>query len=111
MRSAHEGLRSGGGSSGFGKPEPLLARSASFFSSTRSARRLPQPMIRGETRISKIATFQKNPSDATNKRNSELHNPANIGSRKHAVFTTHCRSARPLQQRAGSKYFSDSVYK
>src|SRR6266566_7078804 len=35
-------------------------------------------------------------------------NPTNIGSRKHAVFATHCRSARPLQQRAGSKYFSDS---
>ena len=51
---------------------------------------------------------QKNPSDATNKRNSELYNPTNIGSRKHAVFATHCRSARPLQQRAGLKYFSDS---
>ena len=31
---------------------------------------------------------QKNPSDATNKRNSELIFPTNIGSRKHAVFTT-----------------------
>jgi hypothetical protein len=66
--------------------------------------------LRSAERLKKMMACypKKNPSDATNKRNSELYNPTNIGSRKHAVFATHCRSARPLQQRAGSKYFSDS---
>ena len=93
-------------------PYSLLVRSASIFfpepkapngyRNLGSAGRLKNPILRH---------VQKNPSDATNKRNSELYNPTNIGSRKHAVFATHRRSARPLQQRAGLKYFSDSCYK
>ena len=41
-----------------------------------------------------MLTVIKNPSDATNKRNSELCNLTNIGSRKHAVFC-HPLSIRP----------------
>jgi len=72
---------------------------------------LPQPAIPGET-LKKLvmdnASIEKNPSDATNKRYSEFFKsqtsaPASTLSLLHPL-----RSARPLQQRAGSKYFSDS---
>ena len=86
----------------------LLARSASFFPAPKTPNGYRNPRSAGRLKNYYCFTREKNPSDATNKRNSEFCNPTNIGSRKHAVFDAHCRSARPLQQRAGLKYFSDS---
>jgi hypothetical protein len=108
MRLAQVGLGSGVGLSGNYNNIRFLVRSASKFPlpETPDNYRNLQPPVRSCCLRSLKPFVQKNPSAATNRGEGVSESLANIGSRKHAVFSAHSSSACLLQQRAGLKVTS-----